>query len=225
MGGGEEKFFNGADLNLFHSGTGSGLFWGLQCHVETDPNCFICYYRGRRKTKNFILDPSGRISIVHDSDLGSGYGTMRIRIQTMLFDCFYSDLLQKILNFCKISCKWYCPIGLAVQIDTGFFRSGSGQCSGIIADPDPKRLSSCFGYCLTFERLSEDGGAVNSCFEDLSTPQRDAEGSGCLPRHLQVHCQAHRLVDPPERRGVHLPGGDVVPGRRVLHLKYRKNRD
>ena len=96
-----EKRGGGGDLKMFHSGTGSGLFWGLQCHVETDPNCFICYYRGRRKTKNFILDPSGRISIVHDSDLGSGYGTMRIRIQTMLIDCFYSGLLQKILNFCE----------------------------------------------------------------------------------------------------------------------------
>ena len=69
------------------------VFWGLQCHVEPDPNCFICYYRGQRKF--FILDPSGKISIVHDSDIGSGYGTMRIRIQTMLFGCFYSDLLQK----------------------------------------------------------------------------------------------------------------------------------
>ena len=146
-------------------GGGGGVCWRKKkisqwCGFEIDPfrnrirfilgvavpcgngsKLFYLLLQGAEENFFFILDPSGRISIVHDSDLGSGYGTMRIRIQTMLFDCFYSDLLQKILNFCKISCKWYCPIGLAVQIDTGFFRSGSGQCSGIIADPDPKRLS------------------------------------------------------------------------------------
>ena len=171
-------FFNGADLNLFHSGTGSGFILGVAVPCgETDPNCFI-----------FIL-----------------------------------IYCRKILIFCEISCRWYCPLVLANWVNTGFFfRSGSGQRSGIITDPDPKRLSSCLGYCLTFERLSKDGGAVNSRFEDLSAPQRDAESSGCLPRHLQIHRQARRLVDPPERRGVHLPDGDVVPGRRVLHLEYRK---
>ena len=107
------------------------------------------FYLLLQETKEiFIPDPSRKISIVHDSDPGSGCRTMRIRIQTMLFDCFYSDLLQKILYFCKISCKWYCPIGLAVQIDTGFIRSGSGQGSGIIADPDPKRLSVALGIVL-----------------------------------------------------------------------------
>ena len=54
------------------------------------------FYLLLQETKEiFIPDPSRKISIVHDSDPGSGCGTMRIRIQTMLFGCFYSDLLQK----------------------------------------------------------------------------------------------------------------------------------
>ena len=83
---------NGADSKLFHSGTGSG-FLGVAVPCGTGSKLF---YLLLQETKEiFIPDLSRKISIVHDSDPGSGCGTMRIRIQTMLFGCFYSDLLQK----------------------------------------------------------------------------------------------------------------------------------
>ena len=88
-------------MKLFHSGTGSGLFLGVAVPCGNGSKLFYLLLQGAEENFFFILDPSGRISIVHDSDLGSGYGTMRIRIQTMLIDCFYSGLLQKILNFCE----------------------------------------------------------------------------------------------------------------------------
>ena len=69
------------------------FFWGVAVPCGTGSKLF---YLLLQETKEiFIPDPSRKISIVHDSDPGSGCGTMRIRIQTMLFGCFYSDLLQK----------------------------------------------------------------------------------------------------------------------------------